>query len=142
MAVIHRGFRGHHRCTWRGRLNIAASDSRRSVLVVDDEPDILEALSEALELEGYQVSPARNGLAALQVLPEVKPALVLLDLNMPEMDGHEFLRHVRGDPDWTGLPVVVMTAGKVSSPGADGFLQKPCDVAEVLRYVAQFCRDR
>lgn len=113
--------------------------SRGPVLIVDDEPDILECLSEALELEGFPVTPARNGDDALRLLETVRPSLVLLDLNMPKMDGHEFLKHVRNNVQWASLPVVVMSAGKSSSPGATAFLQKPCDITTVLKYVAQYC---
>ncbi|MFL5319141.1 MAG: response regulator [Myxococcaceae bacterium] len=111
---------------------------RRPVLIVDDEPDILDCLAEALELEGYSVHPARNGNVALKVLEQCRPMLILLDLNMPDMDGHEFLKVVRGQPQFEKLPIVVMTAGKSSSPGATAFIQKPCDFSAVLNFVERY----
>src|SRR3954467_324153 len=113
--------------------------ARRPVLIVDDEPDILECLSEALELEGYAVEPARDGAAALSLLDQGEPAVVLLDLNMPQMDGHEFLKVIRGSERWAQLPVIVMSAGKSSSPGATAFIQKPCEVSAVLSFVERYC---
>jgi hypothetical protein len=68
------------------------------VLVVDDDPDILDALSEILEVEGYEVQRARNGREALERLEQMLPDVVLLDLMMPVMDGWEFARSLSPRP--------------------------------------------
>ena len=111
----------------------------KRILVVDDDPDILDALSEILEVEGYQVHRARNGREALQRMDEgtSAPDLILLDLMMPVMDGWEFARmlgpHRRA-------PIVVLSADRNVGPkaqeiGAIGWLAKPFELGDLLSLV-------
>jgi len=107
------------------------------VLVVDDDPDILDALSEILEVEGYQVDRARNGREALQRLEQKLPDLVLLDLMMPVMDGWEFARSLGPD---ARPPIIVLSADrnvslKAREIGALGWLAKPFELSELLAAV-------
>jgi len=107
------------------------------VLVVDDDPDILDALSEILEVEGYEVQRARNGREALQALEHAPPDLVLLDLMMPVMDGWEFARSL--EPS-SRPPIIVLSADrnvsvKAQEIGALGWLAKPFELAELLAAV-------
>jgi CheY-like chemotaxis protein len=83
------------------------------ILLVDDDPDIREALAETLEDHGFTVATASNGVDALRQLRRMRtrPALVLLDLMMPVMDGYGFLDERRKDPTLASIPVVVITAG-------------------------------
>ena len=106
----------------------------RRVLVVDDDPDILEALSEILEVEGYDVQRARNGREALQRLEQGLPDLVLLDLMMPVMDGWEFARSLAPG---ARPPIIVLSAdrnvsAKAKEIGALGWLAKPFELSELL----------
>ncbi len=80
------------------------------VLVVDDDRDTRERLQGLLAKNGWTVTEAENGRAALDAARMRAPSLVLLDLNMPEMDGFTFLREFRSTPEWVSVPVVVMTA--------------------------------
>jgi CheY-like chemotaxis protein len=111
-----------------------------SILIVDDEPEIRDALGLALELEGYRVISAANGRDALSVLREQVPALVLLDLMMPVMDGAELLRVLRDDPRLRGVPVYLITAFSQISPEAaaraQGYLGKPVDLDRLLEIAA------
>ena len=107
------------------------------VLVVDDDPDILDALSEILEVEGYEVQRARNGREALQRLEHAPPDLVLLDLMMPVMDGWEFARSL--DPG-ARPPIIVLSAdrnvsAKAKEIGALGWLAKPFELSDLLAAV-------
>ena len=109
----------------------------RRVLVVDDDPDILDALSEILEVEGYHVQRARNGREALQRLELGLPDLVLLDLMMPVMDGWEFARSL--DPG-ARPPIIVLSAdrnvsAKAKEIGALGWLAKPFELSDLLAAV-------
>jgi DNA-binding response OmpR family regulator len=109
----------------------------RRVLVVDDDPDILDALSEILEVEGYEVQRARNGREALQRLERGLPDLVLLDLMMPVMDGWEFARSLSPA---ARPPIIVLSADRnVSSRareiGAVEWLAKPFELSELLAAV-------
>ncbi len=84
------------------------------VLVVEDDDDTREAVHRALAHGGWQVAEANNGRVALQRLAEVKPAAVILDLTMPEMDGFEFLDEMRKNADWADVPVIVLTAKELT----------------------------
>lgn len=86
------------------------SANHGNVLVVDDEPDIRELLRRLLVGEGWTVETAENSRIALERMGSFTPDLVLLDLMMPEMDGFAFVEHVRDDPSWRDLPIVVLTA--------------------------------
>lgn len=112
------------------------------VLIVDDDPDLLDVTSFVIENEGMTVQTARNGEEALAVLGTGRlPALVLLDLMMPVMNGWEFLATVANDPVLRGLPVVVLTAAEHAQvPGALEVLSKPMDLKELLRVVERYVR--
>jgi DNA-binding response OmpR family regulator len=110
-----------------------------TVLVVDDEFDILEAVKGILELEGYRVLGASNGAQALSAMQQAQPDLVLADLMMPVMDGLELLKAMRADERLSRVPVVLMSAlqPRVSQQehGWRAFLQKPFDLEALLARV-------
>ena len=85
------------------------------VLVVEDDDDTREAVHRGLAHGGWQVAEANNGRVALQRLAEVKPAAVILDLTMPEMDGFEFVEEMRKNPEWADVPVIVLTAKELTA---------------------------
>ena len=104
-----------------------------SVLVVDDESDIREAVSEVLVDEGYVVHGAGDGVEALRKARAHHPDLVLLDLMMPGMNGWEFRAAQRNDPELSDIPVIVLSAlGRVAGMDAAGFIQKPFDLDDLL----------
>jgi len=80
------------------------------VLVVDDDLGARERMGRMLTKEGWQVATAENGRVALEVMSGAKPALILLDLMMPVMDGFDFLSQIRRHPEWQRIPVIVLTA--------------------------------
>jgi CheY-like chemotaxis protein len=113
---------------------------RKSILVVDDNCDQLDALSELLELDGYDVLRAHNGKEALKLTAYHSVCLILLDLAMPIMDGWEFLQERRRTPRLAAVPVVVISA--YASPKlceADYVLQKPLKLDEMRRIVLHYC---
>jgi CheY-like chemotaxis protein len=85
-------------------------DTDKSVLVVDDDAALRELLEMMLEDEGYRPLMATNGQEALNVLQEERPALVLLDLMMPVMDGWQFLEQVRRRAELKTLPIILLSA--------------------------------
>jgi len=110
-----------------------------SVLVVDDESDIREAVAEVLADEGYVVHGAGDGAEALRKARAVHPDIVLLDLMMPGMNGWEFRAAQKGDPELSDIPVVVLSAlGRVAGMDAAGFIQKPFDLDELLDAVREY----
>src|SRR5260370_2619460 len=98
------------------------------ILVVDDDPQIRDSVSDLLRLEGYRVDWAANGPVALALVPRSPPDLILLDVHLPGLSGWEVARRLRAR-GWR-VPIVVMT-GDSASPereaelGTDGFLAKP-----------------
>jgi len=112
-----------------------------TVLVVDDDPDILEALSEILEAEGFEIRRARNGKEALERLEPDAPQLILLDLMMPVMDGWEFAQRMRQrPPEIARIPIIVLSAdrnvgSKAADLGAVGHLAKPFELNDLLELV-------
>ncbi|MCM2255245.1 MAG: response regulator [Vicinamibacteria bacterium] len=84
------------------------------LLVVEDDAATRELVRRTLEADGWSVAEAENGKVALQRVAERMPSLILLDLMMPEMDGFEFVTELRKRPEWTGIPVVVVTAKDVT----------------------------
>ena len=113
----------------------------RMVLVVDDDPDILQTLALCLSSEGYRVTTASNGQEALDLLDKERPSCVLLDLMMPVMDGWQFVAELekRG---WRKSPLLILSAdravqGHASKLRAEAFLAKPFDLDELLGKVQQ-----
>lgn len=103
------------------------------VMVVDDDESAREALSELLESEGFQVVQAKDGLQALRQLALERPRLVMLDLNMPVMDGREFLRLLQ-HMDHDARPIVIVITAQIPGAIADAaaVLRKPVEVDHLL----------
>jgi two-component system chemotaxis response regulator CheY len=113
----------------------------RLVLVVDDDPDILQTLGLCLSTEGYRVLMAANGKEALYILENERPSVILLDLMMPVMDGWQFVAELehRGRRD---VPLLILSAdrsvrGHAEQLRANGHLAKPFDLDELLGKVQQ-----
>jgi CheY-like chemotaxis protein len=115
------------------------------VLVVDDESDARDAIVELLEAEGYQAVGARNGSEALELLRAgIRPAVMLVDLRMPVMDGWAFCAAVREDERWADIPIAIVTASasleRLPARRRDaGVFVKPVNVSRLLGVVRTLC---
>ena len=113
--------------------------AKGAILVVDDDAGALDALTDILEVEGYAVTQASDGRRALEALQGgARPAVIVLDLMMPVMDGWEFRQKQLGDPAVAEIPVVVVSATDISQPDtlrAVEYLRKPVDVDELLEAI-------
>ncbi|HET9754018.1 MAG TPA: response regulator [Myxococcales bacterium] len=125
---------------------MTAQGCHRTVLVIEDDGDIRDAIGELLEDRNYRPLLASNGAAALAELRAVepKPCLILLDVMMPIMDGRTFRAQQQTDPALNEIPVVVLSAHADASAAAvemkaDGFLKKPIDLRRLLETVDRFC---
>jgi CheY-like chemotaxis protein len=106
--------------------------TERHVLVVDDDPLILEVLQTVLDLEEFEVTTVRDGETALAALAEHRPDVVVCDVMMPGIDGLEVCRRIKQDPETRDLPVVLLTArdraedrAAGEAAGCDAYLIKP-----------------
>jgi len=133
--------------TWtRAGANAKTQDMAKSVLLVEDDDDIREGMSELLQLEGHRVFEASNGQEALTLLEqsEERPGLIVLDLMMPVLDGHGFLARLQNhnNPELRTIPVLIATAGRqsVTTGTTIGYLRKPIDANDLLRFASEHCR--
>lgn len=115
------------------------------ILIVDDDPAILETVSDILSEEGYPVARTASSLEGLALAERLAPALILLDMRMPQLDGWQFARRLR-DRGLT-TPIIVMTAaqdavGWASEIDAAGVLAKPFDLLDLLDVVERLYRRR
>lgn len=111
----------------------------KTILSVDDSKAVREMVSFTLEPEGYTVVEAENGADALEKLRETKPALVITDLNMPVMNGLDFIAQARADAVGSGIPIVMLTTesapemkAKGKEAGATGWINKPFDADKLV----------
>jgi CheY-like chemotaxis protein len=102
------------------------------ILLIEDNADMLQALTEALEINQHEVIPARTGAEGLQVLEKLNqlPDLIITDVRMPQMDGLTFLQNVRGNPQWSNIPIALMSGQArdmttAAGVGANAFIPKP-----------------
>lgn len=116
------------------------------ILVVDDDADFRTGLRTALEMKGYQVDEAANGEEALEKLAGKPPLLVLLDLQMPVMNGREMLQRMRATPDLKEIPVVIISGfgfeWEADLMGAQGYIGKPFEPEELQKTIATLLRPR
>ena len=109
------------------------------ILAVDDTRALLNMLRACLERGGHEVFTAKDGVEALEALREHRPDLVITDLNMPKMNGLEFITAARADPCGAGIPIVMLTTesapgmkAKGKSAGATGWINKPFDADQLI----------
>jgi DNA-binding NarL/FixJ family response regulator len=109
------------------------------ILVIEDERPLRETLASVLQREGFDVVAAEDGRRGIEIVRAQAPDLVLCDVNMPEMDGHDVLAELRADPKFSELPFVFLTAKTDRSDvragmnlGADDYLTKPVITADLL----------
>jgi CheY-like chemotaxis protein len=112
---------------------------RKRILVVEDHEPMLGAIKSMLEMKGYAVWTAVNGLDALQVMEEMKPDLLIVDILMPEMNGYAFYQEVQKRPEWRSTPFILLTSmaqrediQRGRELGVNSYITKPFDPEELL----------
>jgi CheY-like chemotaxis protein len=120
-------------------------ESKGEILIVEDDTDLRQALSQILADEGYRVDGAEHGLHALEQLRDgCRPCVILLDLTMPVMNGWQFRDQQRQDPDLAEIPVVVISAGanlseQIVPLGIQDYIRKPIQLGQLLATVRRYC---
>lgn len=105
------------------------------ILYIEDNPENRLLIKRILKAEGYQVLEARDAHQALQTLQDQRPDLILMDINLPEIDGYALTTQIKSIPGMTGVPIIALTANvmkgdreRTMRAGCDGYIQKPVDV--------------
>jgi len=119
------------------------------ILVVEDNPKNLKLVRDVLQFSGYEVIEATSGEDGVRLAKEERPDLILMDLQLPGIDGTEALRQIREDDDGDGVPVVAVTAfamnedrDRAYAAGFDGYVQKPISVRNLQQQVHDFLTPR
>ncbi len=112
------------------------------ILLVDDEPNILLSLEFLMKRAGYEVSTATNGEIALEKVSQLPPDLILLDINMPILNGYQVCERIRETPQWSHIKIILLTAKgrdverqKGLAMGADAYISKPFSNQELIELV-------
>ncbi|HEY75724.1 MAG TPA: response regulator [Thermoflexia bacterium] len=123
--------------------------SQPTILYIEDNPENRLLVRRILEAEGYAVVEAEDAPSGLEAAQTISPDLILLDINLPEMDGYEFTARLRQTPGLKDIPIVALTANvmkgdreRTLAAGCDGYIQKPIDVDELPRQIARFLRQQ
>lgn len=115
------------------------------ILYVEDNHDNRNLIRRVLEAEGYSMAEAVNAEDALQKIHTVRPNLILMDINMPDMDGYALTARIKSTPGFANVPIVAVTANvmrgdreKSLEAGCDGYIQKPIDIDTLSQQIDRF----
>jgi len=120
-----------------------------TILYVEDNPDNRTLVRRILLSEDYSLIEATNALDAFEVLKSTRPDLILMDINMPDMDGYTLTSRIKSMPGFERVPILALTANvmrgdkeKTLEAGCDGYIQKPLDIDQLVREVERFISRR
>ena len=115
------------------------------ITIIDDELKNIELLRDLLQVSGYSTNEATNGKEGVELAKTSKPDLILIDIQMPEMDGLEATRILKTDATTRNIPVLALTSyamkgdkERILAAGCDGYLAKPLNIKELLKIVAEY----
>lgn len=118
-----------------------------TILYVEDNSDNRMLIRRVLSAEGYTIHEAQNAREALDVLKTLHPDLILMDINMPDMDGYTLTAHIRALPNLGLIPIVALTANVMRGDrersleaGCDGYIQKPVDIDTLTQQIERFLK--
>ena len=124
-------------------------DPKATILYVEDNPDNRTLVRRILVAEDYEVLEAVNALDALNILKNNRPDLILMDINMPDMDGYTLTTRIKSMPGFERIPILAVTANvmrgdkeRTLEAGCDGYIQKPLDIDQLIREVERFLSRR
>ncbi len=121
------------------------SDEKGTILCVEDNSDNRTLVRRVLQSENYKLVEAKNASEALDVLKNTKPDLILMDINMPDMDGYTLTAKIKTMPGFERIPILALTANvmrgdreKTLEAGCDGYIQKPIDIDQLTSEIERF----
>ena len=119
--------------------------NKATILYIEDNSDNRKLVRRVLEVEGYEVLEAKDGIEAMQCLETEQVDLALMDINMPDMDGYTLTAHIKSMPRFAGMPIVAVTANVMRGDrerslraGCDGYIQKPIDIDTLSQQIERF----
>jgi two-component system cell cycle response regulator DivK len=117
----------------------------RRILVVEDQEDNRQILRDLLASADYEMSEAENGQEALDAVAKERPDLILMDIQLPIMDGYEATRRIKGNPAYKDIPIIVVTSyalsgdeGKARDAGCDAYVTKPYSPRQLLAKIREY----
>ena len=126
-----------------------SSENKGTILYVEDNPDNRLLVKRILLAEDYSLLEAIDGKDALNVLRTAHPDLILMDINMPDMDGYTLTAKIKSLPGFERVPILALTANvmrgdkeKTLEAGCDGYIQKPLDIDQLTREIEKFISSR
>lgn len=124
---------------------MSLSDTKALILYVEDNPDNRMLVRRILMSQDYALLEAKNAFEAINVLQTERPDLILMDINMPDMDGYTLTAKIKAMPGFERIPILALTANvmrgdkeKTLEAGCDGYIQKPLDIDQLVREVERF----
>ena len=128
---------------------MASSENKGTILYVEDNPDNRLLVRRILLSEDYSLLEATDAMDALNVLKTAQPDLILMDINMPDMDGYTLTAKIKSMPGFERVPILAVTANvmrgdkeKTLEAGCDGYIQKPLDIEQLTREIEKFLSRR
>ena len=128
---------------------MAQPEVKGTILYVEDNPDNRLLVKRILTAENYKLLEATNAVQAINLLETTTPDLILMDINMPDMDGYTLTTRIRTMPGLERVPILALTANvmrgdkeKTLEAGCDGYIQKPLDVDQLIREIEKFLARR
>jgi two-component system cell cycle response regulator DivK len=128
---------------------MAQPEEKSTILYVEDNPDNRLLVRRILHAENYKMLEATNAIEAIDLLETTIPDLILMDINMPEMDGYTLTAKIRAMPGLGRVPILAVTANvmrgdkeKTLEAGCDGYIQKPLDIDQLTREIEKFLKRR
>jgi two-component system, cell cycle response regulator DivK len=117
----------------------------KRILVVEDQEDNRRILHDLLTSAGYEIIQAENGQEALAAAARERPDLILMDIQLPLLDGHEATRRIKADPDLRAIPIIAVTSyalsgdeGKARAAGCDAYVTKPYSPRVLLAKIREY----
>src|SRR5918912_566840 len=128
---------------------MASSDNKGTILYIEDNPDNRLLVKRILLAEDYSLIEAKDAFDALDVLKRERPDLILMDINMPDMDGYTLTAKIKAMPGFERIPILALTANvmrgdkeRTLEAGCDGYIQKPIDIDQLTREIEKFISRR
>jgi two-component system, cell cycle response regulator DivK len=130
----------------RGQSAASDADMTKRILVVEDQADNMQMLRDLLTSAGYELIEAKDGLEGVRAATTHRPDLILMDIQLPLLDGYEATRRIKADPALCAIPIIAVTSyalsgdeGKARAAGCDGYVPKPYSPRLLLAKVREYC---